>query len=56
MNVDGTFQLWNIDAKIFVAVGVSGNAMQRRLYVRRWKRIGYVVKQYNAYTRTVTIK
>jgi hypothetical protein len=27
----------------YLTVGVSGNAKQRRLLVRRWKKLGYMV-------------
>ena len=41
----GTFSLTNETADMIV--GVSGNAKQRRLYVRRWKKMGFAVKPFN---------
>lgn len=46
----GQFQLCDDTGKILVLIGVSGNARQRRLYVRRWKR-NYKVMQFNFETR-----
>lgn len=46
----GTFDL-STDAegmRTLCCVGVSGNAKQRRLYVRRWKRMGYTVTQWKS--------
>jgi hypothetical protein len=46
----GQFQLCNDLGEILVVIGVPGNARQRRLYVRRWKR-QYTVMQFNCETR-----
>lgn len=46
----GLFQLCDDAGKLLLVVGVSGNARQRRLYVRRWKR-QYTVMQFNCETR-----
>lgn len=43
----GTFRLYAADAhRSFMLTGVSGNSRQRRKIVRRWKAMGYVVKNY----------
>ena len=46
----GLFMLFNDEGRHLVNVTVSGNARQRRLYVRRWKR-QFVVMQFNCETR-----
>jgi hypothetical protein len=51
----GQFQLCDDLGKILVVIGVPGNARQRRLYVRRWKR-QYTVMQFNCETRAPRFK
>jgi hypothetical protein len=46
----GMFQLCDKEDRLLAIVSASGNARQRRRWVRRWK-LQYVVKQFNPETR-----